>query len=114
MRSIKFRGKSLVDNTWVYGYYISNDCGNHFIKEVKSPEGMICYREIEVNPDTVCEFTSLYDKHGKEIYEGDIIEAGNLVGVVEYFNGSFTFGADCPLCMLTVELKVVDNIYNDL
>ena len=42
------------------------------------------------------QFTGLYDKNGKEIYEGDIFEIDDYTnGVVVYFEGEGTFGIRC-------------------
>lgn len=65
-REIKFRGKQIDNGEWVYGYLADED----YINDINS----IDLSSIEVDRDTIGQFTGLLDKNGKEIYEGDIVE----------------------------------------
>ena len=80
-REIIFRGKSTNNDKWVYAEL--HGFGMDLFNE--------CVRE-----NTVGQFTGLFDKNGKEIYEGDIVEqivtngyGYGFIGEVSFDNGVF-------------------------
>ena len=95
MREILFRGKCIFDGGWVYGFAYKQ------YSAAKVEEWYIRAFETDylVNPETVGQYTGLTDKNGRRIFEGDIVERGGRIWLVEYGNkyGKFmmtTYGGD--------------------
>ena len=84
MRKIEFRGKRVDSGEWVYGYLLEKWAGKDKPRRFAIDPCISFYEDgwtswpdevVEVIPESVSQFTGLYDKNGKEIYEGDIVES---------------------------------------
>ncbi len=83
-----------------------------------------CPRSIVVIEDTIGEFTGLQDKHGKDIFEGDIIrhvngtkkdETGKFVESVKIFAVRYDMASFnvSSLALVTDYIEVIGNIYDN-
>lgn len=111
MRTIKFRGKDIETGKWVYGFYvcledisrnpidgkerITHRIYTGFADSCASQDGYDFSGDWhEIAPETVGQFTSLYDRHKKEIYDGDLLKFwDDDTGLIEvrFVRGVFAF-----------------------
>lgn len=118
MREILFRGKRLDNGEWVEGNLFIPDSpdkpteicvGTNIVR--------ICY---EVAPETVGQYTGLFDKKGKKIFEGDIVlipryNSGKHKTTVYFAGGKFAVdGSNHSFKDIRPKtLEVVGNIYDN-
>lgn len=78
MRPIKFRGKGKKDGKWYFGnLYDIDTYGRTHICTINGG----C---LNIDPNTVGQFTGITDEEGRPVFEGDILEANYKYDIITY------------------------------
>ena len=124
----KFRGRSVEafsEEEWKYGYLIEDEGYSFIINQViEANEQYITIGSwCPVNPDTLGQSTGLFDKNGKEIFEGDIVKMSKDVyseptcyEVVRHRGGAYRLESKqhgCELWLRHTDCEVVGNVYEN-
>ncbi|MGN0005357.1 MAG: YopX family protein [Candidatus Gastranaerophilaceae bacterium] len=137
MEEILFRAKGIEEydkDRWYYGYYYcthdTTHCGtdctpeetHHYIlfEEMNDWELPNKLLRVEIDVNTLGQYIGIKDKNGTKMFEGDICEYNDYIGMIKFDeqDSMFTFTYDGNImtdfsCLWGKELEVVGNVQDN-
>lgn len=104
-RKILFKAKRLSDGKWMKGDLVHRMGKAYIYSTFEDMSGSILE---SIDPSTVCQFTGLKDKDGKEVWEHDYIATPCFQSEITCVRGSFVMENDIGLIPL-IELYATED-----
>ena len=129
MREILFKAKRKDNGEWVEGYVVfcngKINPGQTYITPTVSGiialenwEGIRLGPFVEVDHETICQYTGLTDKNGRKVFDGDLVKClyEDIVNG-DYISEIHTCDMENYYCMLRIisayEIEVIGNIHDE-
>jgi len=127
MREILFKAKRKDNGEWVKGYYVKTLEGDYIVipnrEESIWSEGKI----IEIDINTLCQYTGLTDKNRNKIWENDIVfvtddegRSGQVdtgVGEIDFLEGLWYISGNVQNSLYDINncflIEVIGNIFDN-
>ena len=143
MREILFKAKRIDNGEWVEGHYYKMSettycfkedyerkpvSEHHYILQERMTDWGLPNQivQIEIDPETLCQFTGLYDKNGKRIWENDVVwlvcdGKEHIYQIVwdnseldfKAANGEENYGTNYEYLLCCDEIEVIGNIFDN-